>query len=199
MSGTAPAHWSRAERPYDVYDLKGLVEGALADLGIANPQFAAAGDPRFVPGTAATVSCEGNVVGVLGQLAPAVGAAYDLDSAAFVAELDIETLLKRSTKTPQFTEIPAHPPALRDLAVVVDEHTPAGDLAASAAKAGGALLQRVEVFDVYRGKNIPAGKKSVALNLTFQSPERTLTDKDTDKAMQKILKALEHQHQAALR
>ena len=175
------------------------MEGALAALGCSDPKFTATTDARFIPGTAATVSRDGNVIGVLGQLAPAVGSAYDLDSPGFVAEIDIDSLLKKDSKTPQFTEIPAHPPALRDLAVVVDEQTPAGDLATTAEKAGGALLKRVEVFDIYRGKNIPAGKKSVALNLTFQSHERTLTDKDTEKAMQKILKTLEKQFQAALR
>lgn len=199
LSGAAKRHWSQPERAYDVYDLKGVVEGVLAELGARETSFAVVTDARFVPGSEATVSCGGNVVGVLGQLAPAVGAAYDLDTPAFVAELDIHDLLAASSAAPQFTEIPAHPPALRDLALVVDDRTPAGELAQAAAKAGGALLRHVEVFDVYRGKSLAAGKKSVALNLTFQSHERTLTDQDTEKAIQKILKALEKQYQATLR
>ncbi len=200
LSGAAAdRHWSRPERPFDVFDLKGLVEGALDSMGCSNPQFAAVADARFVPGTGAAVSRDGAVIGVFGRLAPSVGSAYDLDTPAFVAELEIDTLLRQSAGTAQFTEIPAHPPALRDLAVVVDEQTPAGELAAAAAKAGGALLKHVEVFDIYRGKSLPAGKKSVALNLTFQSHERTLTDQDTEKAIQKILKTLDRQFQATLR
>ena len=88
---------------------------------------------------------------------------------------------------------------MRDIAVVVDESVPAGDIQTSASKAGGKILQNVEIFDIFTGNQVAPGKKSVALSLTFQSPERTLTDQDTEKVWKKILKTLQHSYNAELR
>ena len=192
-------HWSRPQHAVDLYDLKGYVEGLLSLMGAADTAFQAADYPAFEPGSAAEVLVHGNATGVIGIVRHEVLSAFEVEQPVFLAELELTSLLKLSGGTAQFSDIPAHPPSLRDIAVVVDAATPAGDLQATARRAGGKLLQDVALFDIYTGKPVPEGKKSVALSLRFQSHERTLTDKDTDKAWNKIMKALKKDFGAKLR
>ena len=192
-------HWSRPQHAVDLYDLKGYVEGLLSLMGATDTAFEAADYPAFAPGGAAEVLVHGNAIGVIGAVRQEVLSAFEVEQPVFLAELDLTTLLKRSERPAHFADIPAHPPSLRDIAVVVDAATPAGELQATARRAGGKLLQNVALFDIYTGKPVPEGKKSVALSLRFQSHERTLTDKDTDKAWNKIMKALEKEFNAELR
>ena len=192
-------HWSRPQHPVDLYDLKGYVEGLLTLMGAADVAFQAIDHPTFAPGSCAEVVLNRNAIGLIGRVADEVLPAFELDQDVVLAELDLTRLLKKTAVAAQFSEIPAHPPSLRDIAVVVDAAVPAGELRVAAEKAGGKLLQHAALFDIYTGKPIPEGKKSVALSLRFQSNDRTLTDKDTDKAWNKILKALEKQFDAELR
>lgn len=192
------AAWNRAARAADFYDLKGLIEDMLAWFG-------AAGTWRgtdlgiFAAGQGAEVLVGGVVVGKAGRVATGVLKAFEIDQDVFLAELDLDALLALPTVYPRFQELAPFPPSLRDLAVLVDADTAVGDLVAAARDAGGKILVDVGVFDVYTGKQVPEGKKSVALSLVYQSPERTLTDKDTQKAQDKVLKALESKFQAQLR
>ncbi|MCH8204533.1 MAG: phenylalanine--tRNA ligase subunit beta, partial [Candidatus Hydrogenedentes bacterium] len=192
-------HWSRPRHAVDLYDLKGYVEGLLSLMGATDTAFQAVDHPTFAPGSAAEILLHGNAIGVIGRVDQDVLSAFDVEQPVLLAELELGSLLKLSKGAAQFSDIPAHPPSLRDIAVVVDAATPAGELQAAAQRAGGKLLQDVALFDIYTGKPVPEGKKSVALSLRFQSHERTLTDKDTEKAWSKILKALEKQFNAELR
>mgnify|MGYP003831119471 FL=1 len=153
----------------------------------------------YAAGTAAEVVIAGKNVGIMGQVAGSVARSLDFTAPVFVAELDIQALLELAPTKPQFQAIAPFPPSLRDLAVVVDAGIPAGVLVESVRKAGGNLLTRVDIFDVYQGAQLPKGKKSVALSLVFQSAEKTLTDQDTQKSMEKILRSLREKHQAELR
>ncbi len=200
LAGAAAGpHWSAPERPFDLYDLKGHIETLVSEFTASAAAFAAAEAPSYTKGAIASVTSGEKAVGTVGEVARSVAAAYDVDGRIFAAELDLNRLLTASLGPAQYTEIPAHPPALRDLAVVVDDATAAGALCESARRAGGATLQRVDIFDVYRGKGVPDGKKSIALSLVFQSRERTLTDDEISKAVAKIVKALEREFQAQLR
>jgi phenylalanyl-tRNA synthetase beta chain len=194
----AGAHWSQKARTADFYDIKGIVESVLAEFGLTGT-FADVDFGTFQPGQRAEVQAAGQVVGYLGKVAPSVVKAFETEGAIFLAELDLDALLASSAKAPQFEAIPAFPPSARDLAVVVDAALPAGELKAVAARSGGNLLRSVEIFDIFTGAQVGAGKKSVALNLVFQSSERTLTDKDTQKAFDKILRQLQQQFGAVLR
>lgn len=195
----ADNHWSEEQRVVDLYDLKGYVEGLLDLLGAQDTAFESLDDPSFAAGNASEVLVHGNSVGRMGLVHGDVLEAFAIDAPVYLLELELDSLLKRTQKPGQFTEIPAHPPSLRDLAVVVSRDTEAGAVQALAQKAGGNLLKSVALFDVYTGNPIPDGKKSLALSLRFQSTERTLTDKDTDRACGKILKALEREFDAELR
>ena len=135
----------------------------------------------------------------MGRVASAVGRTFDTDQPVYVAELDLDALLALQVSPAQFQSVPTFPPSARDLAVVVDASVPSGELREKAAQSGGKLLRSVEIFDIFEGDQVGAGKKSVALNLVFQSDERTLTEKDTQKAFDKVLKRLKHEYQAELR
>jgi phenylalanyl-tRNA synthetase beta chain len=114
-------------------------------------------------------------------------------------ELNLQFLLSKNPVKAAFQALPTYPPSLRDLAVVVDRGVYAGALLDTIRKSGGELLREVRVFDVYAGKQLSADKKSIAFSLTFQSPERTLTDADTQNAFDRILHKLEQAHGALLR
>ena len=182
--------WSRPQQPFDFYDVKGRCEAILDHFG-APYRFEEAELGTFEKGRCAWVLMKKHTLGRLGQVRPSILKGYDVDQPVYLVELDLEPLLRRAALVPQFQAIAAFPPSLRDMAVVVDAATPAGEVRDIALRAGGKLLKSVDIFDIYTGKQVPDGKKSVALNLVFQSEERTLTDKDTQKSWDKILKKLE--------
>lgn len=191
-------HWDQAARNVDFYDLKGHVEAILERFGL-DFVLESSDFPTFQPGAAAQLRKRKRVFGQLGKVRGSVLKNFDIEDDVYLLELDLEYLLGLTANVRTFAEIPTFPPSLRDMAVVVEKSVPAADLLDTVRNAGGKLLQSVEVFDIYTGEPIAEGRKSVALGLTFQSPERTLTDKDTQKSWDKILKALEKQHQAQLR
>ncbi len=195
-----PAHWSRGRRTADFYDIKGYVETVLDFFGAST---ALQSEPArlgiYQTGQAAELLLDGNVIGHCGRVANAVRKVNDIEHPVYLAELNLQPLLLRDFTVPKFQAVPTFPPSLRDLAVLVDDALPAGALLETAGRAGGDLLNTVEIFDIYTGKQVPPGKKSLALSLVFQSQERTLTDADTQKAWNKILKAVQKEHGAELR
>lgn len=199
LSGTAgEKHWSRSEERYDFYDLKGQVE-AVFDHFALSPNFAETNFPVYSPSECGAVVHESTEIGWFGRVQSSILKAFDLGQEVYLFELELDTLLQSSAMPVQFRPIPQFPPSYRDLAVLVDEHLPAGSLLATARKVGGPLLKRVRVFDIYTGKQVPNGQKSVALELIFQSEERTLTDADTEKAVGQILGSFEKEFNAQLR
>ncbi len=199
LSGAAAdAHWSEAARAHDFYDMKGHVEAALQHLG-AEAAFAEADFGPFQKGQCAEIRWKKKVLGHFGKVKPGVMKAHGMEGQVFLLELDLRPLLKTPRDAARFSELPGFPASLRDMAVIVGAELPVGTLLETARKSGGKMLKSVEVFDVYTGAQVPAGKKSVALSLVFQSNERTLTDKDTQKSWDKILKRLQAEHEAALR
>lgn len=199
LSGSRSArHWSVTPQHVDYFDLQGIVD-AVFDTFPLKLQLMEHGGDTLQPGQGADILHKKQSIGLLGEVHPQVRKAFDLDTAVYIAEIDLDTLLSRGQAAPQFQPMSSFPASLRDLAVVVDAATPAGDLVAAAKNAGGKSLASVEVMDIYTGEPIPAGKKSVALSLSFQSFEKTLTDKETDKACQKIIGRLETAHGAQLR
>jgi phenylalanyl-tRNA synthetase beta chain len=197
--GRLGLHWSSGESPaVDFFDIKGIAEH-VAGLHVTPVTFAESSLPCLQAGQAVDVLLDGQKRGSLGKLDAAVARSFDIERPVFVMFLDIDDLLAREQIPAQAREISAFPASVRDIAVLVDANLPAAELTRSAMASGGGLLQQAEVFDIYAGKNLPEGKKSVALRLTFQSFEATLTDKKVGKAYDKIVKTLEHQFQATLR
>ncbi len=194
--------WQTAvdDSPMDFYDLKGIVENLLDGLHVADVVYRAAEHPSYHPGRVAELLVNGVSAGWLGQLHPLVAQAYDLTTYPLLAaDLDMETLQEAASLAHTIRQIPRYPAVLQDIAVVVDEQVPAADVQRVIWEAGGRLLRAVRLFDLYRGEQIGAGKKSLAYSLTFQADDRTLTDKDANKVRNKIVRRLESKLGATLR
>jgi phenylalanyl-tRNA synthetase beta chain len=191
--------WHAPSQPFDMYDLVGVLEEARDGLSLAAFGLRPVSHPTFMPGHTLGVECAGRPAGVAGQLHPAIAAQLDLEGPVFMAELDVRALVEASAQVGAFKELPRFPSAERDLAVVVDDALQVGDLVRTTEAAGGPLLARVTVFDVYRGKGIEPGKKSVGLSLSYRSPDRTLTDEEVDRAHADIERALAEAHGAVRR
>jgi phenylalanyl-tRNA synthetase beta chain len=197
-------HWSEAGQvprtALDFYDLKGVVEALLADLHLSGAGCARANNPAFHPGKCAAVVAGSAQLGVLGELHPKVAEAFGLAGrAVLAAELDLEAL--RAALPPRFayTPVPRFPAALRDIAVIVPEAVPADRVEAEIRAGGGALLREVRLFDLYRGESIPAGTKSLAYALSYLAADRTLVDKEVDRAHKGIEGRLRHVLKAQIR
>jgi phenylalanyl-tRNA synthetase beta chain len=198
-----PEHWGDAgagpRGNVEFYDLKGLVEAFLADLHVAANcrvgKYAA-----YHPGKCAEVVCGETVVGAFGELHPRVAASFGLGGKPVVAaEFDLDAL--RGAVPPRFAYRPfsTFPAAKRDVAVIVTEDTPGERVEAEIRAGGGALLREVTLFDVYRGDSIPVGTKSLAFALTFQADDRTLSDKEIEKAFKAVQGRLSHVLKATIR
>lgn len=195
-------HWSGGTREVDFFDIKGLAERVCEALRIEGTRAEPHGESWLAPGRSAAIVRSGARVGVLGQLAPAVAEAHGLPAAdaVYVAEIDLdagESLAAREEV--RVARLPRFPSVTRDVSVVVEETLAAEELRETARRAAPATLVRVREFDRYQGKGVPEGKVSLSLRLTFQSPERTLTDAEVQAAMDGIVGALKSTHGAVQR
>jgi phenylalanyl-tRNA synthetase beta chain len=176
----APRSWAAPHDAVDFYDLKGAVDDVLATLSI--PATYAPVEESFLhPAASAVLTVGGRRAGVLGQIHPRVAQVFDVPAAVLLAELDWELLLSKARALRESRGVPRFPAVARDLAFVVSADAPAARLMAEirAADEKG-LLEDVTLFDVYRGAQVPPGKKSVAVGLTLRSADRTLTDSEAD-------------------
>jgi len=201
MTGSRqPPAWDRKDAPdLDFYDMKGLVEAMFDDLGLHGVTYAPANHPHFHPGKCAQVSAGGEVLGSFGELHPLVQARYDFaETAVMAAEFDLGSM-RSAQPVFQVKSVPAFPPVLEDIAVIVDEYIPAAQVEALIRQSSGEMVTEIRLFDVYRGEQIGPGKKSLAYSLTYQAPDRTLTDKEAAQTRNKIVRNLEKELGAKLR
>ncbi len=194
-----PEQWGLPGRAADFHDLKGDTEAVLATL--AGPRawtFAAAAHPALHPGQSAQILDEsGREIGWIGALHPQLSQQLDIDRPVFVFEILVDRLAPRAT--PAFRELSRFPAVRRDLALVVDEDTHVGALLECVREAASPLLQKLTLFDIYRGKGIDSGKKSIALGLTLQDFSRTLVDGETEVLIAAVLARLQDRFGATLR
>ena len=184
----------------DFYALKGAVESVLSAVGTLEPEFAPVTDnPVFHPGRCASVRVNGKDLGLLGQIHPLTAANYDLDCDVYVAELNFTAMAEVLAPEAVYHPLPKYQAVNRDLALVCDEALTVAELEKCIASAGGALLRKVTLFDIYRGVGVPAGKKSVAFSLELRADDRTLTDSDSDGVISKVLAKLEQSLGVTLR
>jgi phenylalanyl-tRNA synthetase beta chain len=205
LTGTRqPDFWgdpnSASAPAFDFFDLKGIVEALAADLHLPEVAYRSAKVAYLHPGKSAEVLVQGNSVGAFGVLHPKVACAYNLENRLVLAgELDLEAILAAVPARYTYTSVPRFPAALRDIAVIVDEAITAERVLAEIRTAGVPLLRDVRLFDLYRGESIPTGKKSLAYALSYQALDRTLVDKEVDKAHRKIEDRLKHVLKAQIR
>jgi phenylalanyl-tRNA synthetase beta chain len=204
MTGvSADSHWQNGNAPMlDFFDVKGVLEGLFGRLNVT-VTYEATKHPSYRPGRTAKVSVDGQQIGILGELHPLVIEALDMrverEQGVYAAEINVASLLAAVPAHVPFQPMSAYPAVREDVALIVDAAVPAGQVEEALIKAGGFLLKSAELFDIYTGDQIPAGKKSLAYHLTFQSPNKTLTDKDTGKQRKRILGQLQRTLGAKLR
>lgn len=199
ISGSAyPEQWGEPERPADFYDLKGDVEALLAATGRAEEfRFVAARHPALHPGQTARIERAGTPVGWLGTLHPEIERELDLTGPVLLFELDLVAVQEGAV--PRFRELSVFPSVRRDIAVVLGEQVPTQAVSDCVRAAAGERLQALELFDVYRGKGIDPGRKSLALGLILQDSSRTLTDSDVEAVIERVVAELKQQFGATLR
>ena len=193
--------WLVDNEPLDFFDAKGMLTSALESLGIAatwEPDEPAE-DPAFHPGKVARIMRGKSRIGVLGELHPTISRRFDLKHLpATLFELYLDELVDLPARSERnFHSLTRFPAANRDLALVVAENVPAGRVQAILTRHR--LVERVELFDLYAGENIPSGTKSLAFHVYFQSPDRTLTAEEVNRTLQGLLQTLERELGATLR
>lgn len=197
VSGRRSDRWGRpSEESVDFFDAKAFVEDLLRGVNVA-AEYVAANEYAMVPGRTAEIRIGGQRVGVVGQVHPDVAAAFGVEQEAFLFEIVLDDLLPHVGDQRKAASISRFPAVEQDLALIVDADTTAGALRAIIEAP--ALVREARVFDVYAGDQVPAGKKSIAFSVVYQSDEKTLTDDDVAKAQRKILERLRREFNAELR
>ncbi len=182
----------------DFYDIKGIIDSMLDLAGVEDFEYTACTDTSvfaeadsFHPGRCAVISKGGRVFGIIGELHPEVLENYGIGTKAYAAKINLTELMEEATAVKVFKPLPKFPAITRDLAIVCDETLPVAELEKAIKRSVGKVLESVTLFDVYKGKQIAEGKKSVAYSISMRSHEGTLTDDQADAAVKRVLKALE--------
>lgn len=184
----------------DYLDLKGIVENVIDGLGITKAKYVRESEnPSYHPGKTAALMVRNKKVGVFGEIHPDVTENYGIDVDCYVAELDLDVLFEASSTTKTYKPLPKFPAVTRDIALLCDDSILVAEIEETIRKAGGNLVEKVQLFDIYKGAQIPEGKKSIAYAIAYRDEKKTLEDKDIAKVHDKILKALEHKLGAVLR
>ena len=187
----------------DFFTLKGVVEAIMKDIRAKDIHFegptGAPSDASYHPGRCATVWSGSDCVGIFGQIHPLVAQNYGVDAELYCAELDFDELSLAKGADPEYVPLPKFPAVTRDIAVVCDESVTVGALEDGIRRGAKGLLKEVSLFDIYRGKGIPEGKKSVAFNLVLRADDRSLTSEEADQDVASILSLLEQELGAVLR
>ena len=185
----------------DFYALKGCVEAILKDLRAEDVHFEVPSvtNPSYHPGRVADVYAGDQRIGVLGQVHPLVAQNYGVDAQFYCAELELNALMAAKGADPEYVPLPKFPNLTRDIAVVCDEAVTVGALEACIRKGAKGLLKECKLFDIYRGKGVDEGKKSVAFNLVLRADDRSLTSEEADADVKHILETLEKELGAVLR
>jgi len=194
----AEEHWEEKTRPSDFYAGKGLVERLLEGLAVT-ASFGRTDKPFLHPGKAAHVLVDGEEVGWVGEVHPLVLQAFDLPEGVIAAELDLDALCAKGSSLTVFEDLITYPAIEQDLALVVDQNLQADRVLRVVAEAGGPLLREARVFDVYEGPQVGAGRRSLALRLTFRSSERTLSEEEINRLRSEMLPVLRERLGAELR
>ena len=190
MGKVTEAAWNQAQRDTDFYDVKGVVDGLLAKLGLTQYDIQPSSESYYHPGVSAHYTVNGVTIVNYGELHPQVVKNFDLSGKVYMFEIDLEAVLSIIVPPFRYQSFSKFPGTSRDLAIVAPVSVTSGDIVALIKEHGGEYLESVSIFDVYEGEHIEAGYRSLAYNLQFRSMEGTLNDEDIDGAIQAIIDAL---------
>lgn len=176
----------------DFFTVKGIVEDLLDRVSVKGWDIAAASDEfSYHPGRCAVLTIDGERLGVLGEIHPKVQENYGIGERVYSFTLDLDLLFRHAQTEKKYTPLPKFPAVTRDLALICSDSIPVGDLEKAIVNGAGKLLENVRLFDVYKGEQIEAGKKSVAFSLVLRSKESTLNEEATGSVMKKVVQELE--------
>ena len=190
MGKVTEAAWNQAQRDTDFYDVKGVVDGLLAKLGLTQFDIQPSSESYYHPGVSAHYTVNGVTIANYGELHPQVVKNFDLSGKVYMFEIDLEAILSITVPPFRYQSFSKFPGTSRDLAIVAPVSVTSGEIVALIKEHGGEYLESVSIFDVYEGEHIEAGYRSLAYNLQFRSMEGTLNDEDIDGAIQAIIDAL---------
>ena len=191
--------WGEALKPVNFFHLKGVIESFLMKHHIEGYQFISSKHIAFDPEITLAISLNNRVLGTMGQVRKSILEKWDIKNDVFSFEISVPDLYDVILKKKTFYRIPRFPAIKRDLAIVVDASVPIASMENLIRKKGGKLLSFIELFDLYKGKQIESGKKSAAFSLTFLDPNRTLEEEDVEPVISSIIKALKESFSATLR
>jgi phenylalanyl-tRNA synthetase beta chain len=196
-----PLFWAGEDRDakFDAYDLKGILEEFFEQFGLRGMSYMRRETATSLFLESAVINLGKSVMGELGQLLPGLAKRFALRDAVLLAELDLDLLLARRNTGRTFKALPPFPAIRRDVAMLVPETTTHEAVLSTVKQARPQNLETVELFDIFRGKNIPAGQKSMAYAFTYRNAERTLTDAEVNAAQEKLVEQLKQNLQAAIR
>lgn len=185
---------------FDFYSIKGIIEQLLKKCGApeyevyaptAECEFDEAA--AFHPGRCAVIAADGKELAIFGELHPETLENYGIGCRAYAAKVNVPELMELCSDEKTYKPLPKYPATSRDLSLICDDKLPAAVIEKAIRKAAGSLLEKVTLFDIYKGKQIEEGKKSISYSLTLRSHDGTLTDEQADKTMEKVLKALKEE------
>ncbi len=191
--------WSQEERDVDYFDLKGILEGLAHELSLVGIDVLPGEEPFLVPGRSAKIACGGKQLGYLGMMLPGVAKSFDAPERLWIMEIDEEDLAANAKVEKSYQPLGRFPPVKVDISMVVDKAVAFAEVLSAISRLGGDLLRDAWIFDVYRGEQIPQGKKSLAFSLIFGSEDRTLTDEEVHQRLDAIIEGLESEIGAHVR
>lgn len=184
----------------DFFDIKGVCEEMFAQLHITDVEYERLTDnPVYHPGRSAVIKVNGKTLGVIGEVHPSVLRNFEIGVKAYIGELDFTAIFNAANRDVKYTSLTKFPAVTRDFSIVCDIETPVAEIEKVMKKAGGKLLSKLELNDVYTGSQIPEGKKSVMYKAEFKAPDRSLTGEEADNLHAKIVKNLSNELGAELR
>lgn len=195
----APIFWGEKEQKIDFYDLKGIITDLLSELKIGDYILLNKESNLFSEEISFEAGSQGKSLGWLGKVSDEILKLFDIEEDIFLAEIDFQTLSEIIPPLKFYTPLPRFPRVERDISLVVEERVLSLDLEKAIRQLGGRLIEKVHLFDLYRGPQVPEGKKSLAYAIWYRSEERTLTDEEVDKVHNKIVQELKASFGAELR
>ncbi len=190
ISGEGRLNWLDKKRPASFYDLKGVIEEFFSRLGIDSLQTEVCNHPFFEIGEAISLKINGTEVGIYGSLSERVRKIYDVDKPVYFAEFSLEELSRVQGKLIHFDELPKFPSSPRDLTLIVSDDFKAGVIIDRIRQMAGALAVKIDVFDYFKGGQIPKGKKSLSFRIDYQTKDRTLQNEEVNKLHFEIIDSL---------
>ena len=191
--------WLNPDEKVNFFDIKGVIEGLLSGMGVKDFESKISVHPSYHSGRCADIYCADKQLGTFGELHPQVADAFGLEGRVCAAQLNLDQLLTLVPGVPDYQAPPRFPSVMQDIALVVDQTLPHTRVQALICELGRPLLSHAQLFDVYTGEHVPEGKRSLAYALTYQAPDRTLTDEDVTQVHEAIQKGLREKLNAEIR